>query len=356
MRINESYFKKNYIVDTTNIEFHDIKKSQEISVYGLYNYRNEAQFKRLPDEVAKATGEQVTKLYTNPSGGRIRFKTNSNILVIRASFPNISTRSIITMLNQAGFDVYKTVSGKQEFIGCLYPPIDLTDSYDKGMELGLGEKEITVYMPIFNDVSDVYIGLEKGAYIKPSDPYKNEKPILYYGSSITQGASVSRPGMIYESIISRVLDTDFINLGFASGGKAEDAIVDYMADLDYSVCVSDYDYNAPTPEYLEATHGKMYEKIRAKHPNVAYIMLTKPIIHHNLKTAENQRRREIIFKTYENAIENGDKNVYIIDGFEIFSSFEAGNCSGDSVHPNDIGVAVIAQNIIKIIRERNLLK
>ena len=356
MRINEAYFKKNYIVDTTNIEFHDIKKSKEISVYGLYNYRNEVQFKRLPDEVAKATGEQVSKLYTNPAGGRIRFKTNSNILVIRASFPNISTRSIITMVNQAGFDVYKTINDKQEFIGCLYPPIDLVDSYDKSIELGLGEKELTIYMPIYNDVSDVYIGVEKGSYVKPSRTYKNETPILYYGSSITQGASVSRPGMIYESIISRALDTDFINLGFASGGKAEDAIVDYMAELNYSVFVCDYDYNAHTPEYLEATHSKMYKKIRAKHPDTAYIMLTKPIINHNLNNSENQRRREIIFKTYENALINGDKNVYIIDGFEMFSSFESGDCSGDGVHPNDMGATVIAQNIIKIIRERNLLR
>lgn len=356
MRINELFFKENYGVDTTNIVFYDIKKSEEISVYGLYNYRNEEQFKRIPDDVANATSERVIKLNTNPSGGRIRFKTDSRCLVIRASFPNISTRSIITMLNQAGFDVYKTFNGKQEFIGCLYPPIDLIDSYDRSIDLGPGEKEITIYMPIYNDVSEVYVGLEKDADVKPASPYKYEKPILFYGSSITQGASVSRPGMIYEAIISRMFDVDFINLGFASAGKAEDAIVDYMADLDYSIFVSDYDYNAPTLEYLEATHEKMYQKIRAKHPNAAYIMLTKPILHHNLKTEENQRRREIIYKTYKNAMQNGDKNVYIIDGFEIFSSFESGDCSGDNVHPNDMGATVLAGNIIKIIKERNLLQ
>ena len=202
----------------------------------------------------------------------------------------------------------------------------------------------------------MYIGIEKGACIKPSKPYKHEKPILFYGSSITQGASVSRPGMIYESIISRVIDSDYINLGFASGAKAEDAIVDYMANINYSVFVSDYDYNAPTPEYLDATHRNMYKKIRSKHPDVPYIMLTKPIIHHNLKNLENQQRREIIFNTYENAIKNGDKNVYIIDGFEMFSSFESGDCSGDSVHPNDMGATVIAQNIIKLIRKEGVLK
>jgi hypothetical protein len=43
-------------------------------------------------------------------------------------------------------------------------------------------------------------------------------------------------------------------------------------------------------------------------------------------------------------------------GMKIFSLFESGDCSGDSVHPNDMGATVIAQNIIKLIKERNLLK
>ena len=356
MRVNEAYFKENYITDTRNIKFFNIKTSQEICVNGLYNYRNEPQLKRLSDTVANAVSEQVSLLYTNPSGGRIRFKTNSANLVIRADFPNVSTRSIITMLNQAGFDIYQTINGRQEFIGCLFPPIDLSGSYDKSICIGEGEKEITVYLPCYNDVSDIYVGIDTVADIKPANRYKHEKPILYYGSSITQGASVSRPGMTYEAIISRIFDVDFINLGFAGGGKAEDAIVDYMAGMDYSIFVCDYDYNAPTPEYLEKTHEKMYKKIRKKHPDTAYIMLTKPILHYNQNNEENKIRREIIYRTYENAVAGGDKNVFIIDGFEIFSAYKSGDCSGDGVHPNDLGAYVIAQSIAQIIREKELLQ
>ncbi len=355
MRINEGYFKENFIVDTENIEFFDIKKEDRIRVYGLYNYQNEPQFKRMPTTVAKATSEQVTKLHTNPSGGRIRFKTNSERLVIRAVFPNISTRSIITMLNQAGFDLYQTVDGKQEYFGCIYPPIDLTDTYTREEKLFPGEKELTINMPLYNDVSEVYIGLEKGASLSPADDYTYEKPILFYGSSITHGASVSRPGQTYEAMLSRTFDTNFVNLGFASGAKGEDAIIDYMASLDYSIFVSDYDHNAPTPEHLEATHEKLYKAIRKAHPTVPYIMLTKPILHYKLDNAENDRRREIIYTTYKNALASGDKNVYLIDGKEIFKDIPTGNCSADSVHPNDLGMHIMANAITTVIEENNLL-
>jgi hypothetical protein len=49
-----------------------------------------------------------------------------------------------------------------------------------------------------------------------------------------------------------------------------------MAGLDMKIFVSDYDYNAPDPDYLKATHYKMYEKIRAKHPDIPYIMISRP--------------------------------------------------------------------------------
>lgn len=355
MRINEGYFKENFKADTENIVFYDIKTTESIRVYGLYNVQNETQFKRMPTEVAKATSEQVFKLHTNPTGGRIRFKTNSSRIVLRVSVPNVSTRSIITMLTQAGFDFYKTINGKQEYIGCIYPPIDLTDGYINELNLGDGEKELTIHMPLYNDVSDVHIGLEKGATLLPANDYKYEKPILFYGSSITHGASVSRPGQAYEAMLARRYDTNFINLGFASGAKAEDAIIEYMASLDYSIFVSDYDHNAPTPEHLEATHEKLYKAVRAKHPDVPYIMLTKPILYHKLDNAENDRRREIIYATYQNALANGDKNVYFIDGKAIFKDIPTGDCTADSVHPNDLGMHIMANAIGKIIEENYLL-
>lgn len=112
--------------------------------------------------------------------------------------------------------------------------------------------------------------------LKQAPKYAVKKPVVYYGSSITQGACASRPGNCYESILSRRLDCDYINLGFSGSAKGEDAIVDYIIGLDMSVFVMDYDYNAPTPEHLEKTHSKMFKAIRAEHPTLPIIIMPRP--------------------------------------------------------------------------------
>ena len=120
------------------------------------------------------------------------------------------------------------------------------------------EREITINFPLYSSVADLYIGLDETAVLKKSLGYKHKKPIVFYGSSITQGGCASRPGNAYESIISRALQTDYINLGFSGNAKAEDEIAQYIKDLDMSVFIYDYDHNAPNLKHLEDTHQRMF--------------------------------------------------------------------------------------------------
>ena len=173
--------------------------------------------------------------------------------------------------------------------------------------------------------------------------YKDIPPIVYYGSSITQGACACRPGNIYENIICRQLGIDYINLGFSGNGKAEDTIVDYMCTLPMSIFVSDYDHNAPNAEYLRNTHLKMYQKIRAAHPDIPYIMLSKPDFLSNPSDAIN--RRDVIIDSFRRARETGDKNVYLIDGESIFRGPYAQLCTVDGCHPTDMGFALMADAV-----------
>ena len=117
-------------------------------------------------------------------------------------------------------------------------------------------------MPLYGDVETVNLGLRAGATVSEHTPYKHNTPIVFYGSSITQGACASRPGRAYEAIISRKYDVNFTNLGFSGACRAEESIVDYLATLEMSAFVLDYDHNAPTLEHLKNTHHRLYEKIR----------------------------------------------------------------------------------------------
>ena len=216
---------------------------------------------------------------------------------------------------------------------------------------------LTINFPTYSNVSELYIALKEGSKLGHGMKYRNKKPVVFYGSSITQGACASRPGNIYQNVFSRRMGMDYINLGFSGSGKAEDVIVDYMAKLEMSVFVSDYDHNAPNVEYLEKTHEKMYKKIRERNPDIPYIIMSKPDFEGTYDI--NVRRRNVIMRTYENALFSGDKKVYFIDGEAIFKGDYADMCTVDTVHPNDLGFALMAKAFIntfgKVMRENDVL-
>ncbi len=351
MKINEHFYKnsESYKVPEDTV-FYDVKENEAISVHGLYDYRSQNGFPRLPKAVAEATNMRVRCLYTNPAGGRVRFKTNSKRLAIKAKYPNLTPRSILTGQVSTGFDIYIRKNGVPTFYAALYPPVDMEDGYEKSIALGEGEAEIEIYMPLYNDLESLSVGLDSGAYLAAPTPYTHSIPILYYGSSITQGASASRPGNVYSAILSRRFDADFINLGFASGALGEASIAEYMANLSPSVFVLDYDYNAPSAEHLEATHLPLYRRIRAAHPETPIILITKPILLACGDNSDNDRRRAIIYETLRIARAEGDKNIYALDGKEMFAPYETGMGCADGVHPNDFGMWVYAENIAKILK------
>lgn len=203
--------------------------------------------------------------------------------------------------------------------------------------------DYTINFPLYDGVKELYIALKKGAVILEPTPYSHSVPVVYYGSSITQGGCASRPGNSYEAIISRRLDVDYRNLGFSGSGKAEDLMAQYLADLEMSIFVCDYDYNAPDVEYLEKTHLPLYRAVRSKQPNVPIIFVSAPDILMDPETFVP--RREVIRRTYTIALEEGDRNVYFIDGAELFDGDDWDSCTVDGCHPNDLGFYRMAMRI-----------
>ncbi len=352
MRINEHFYQSSESYKApADLAFYDVKKHESIAVHGLYDYKAQMGFPRMPKSVAEATNARVACLYSNPAGGRVRFKTDSGRIAIRAKYPNLTPRTILTGQVSTGFDIYIRENGIPTFYAALYPPVDMTeDGYEKCVPLKEGEKEIEIYLPIYNDLQSLEIGLDAGARLEAPTPYSHSAPILYYGSSITQGASASRPGNVYSAILARRFDTDFLNLGFAGGACGEAAIAEYMASLSPSVFVCDYDYNAPSVEHLAATHLPLYRTMRAAHPELPIILITKPILLACGDNPDNDRRREIIYETYRTARAEGDGRIYILDGKEAFAPYEAGMGCADGVHPNDFGMWVYAENIARILK------
>lgn len=325
-----------------NYIYHDIKKPP-FSIYGLYDPCTEEKFRRIPKEVAEATSDGVTVLHTNTAGGRVRFKTDSPSISVKVSSPLDRAQMFhATPLMQFGIDLYNDKLSGSVYVGCSKPAYNIRHGYECEFNLGAGEKELTLNMPLYGDVDSIEIGIIDGATLTAHSKYKHEKPIVFYGSSITQGGCASRPGTSYESIISRKYDCNYINLGFSGNAKAEDAITQYMATLDMAAFVSDYDHNAPSCQYLADTHYKMYETIRKANPTLPYYMISKPDFYFN---ADCMQRRAIIMESYVKAWNSGDHNVYFIDGSAFFNGSASGDCTVDTCHPTDAGFFKMAEYI-----------
>jgi hypothetical protein len=61
-------------------------------------------------------------------------------------------------------------------------------------------------------------------------------------------------------------------------------------------------------------------------------------------------RRRVIIDTYHHAIDNGDKNVYFVDGEGIFRGPYEDTCTVDGTHPTDLGFMYIAQKLEAVFR------
>ena len=342
---------KNLKVETSlsveDICFHDVRKDP-FDLYGLYRAKEEPVFKRMPDNVATATSEGVERLAKNTAGGRVRFTTDSSYIAIKCAMPSITRFPHMTLTGTTGFDLYIDKNGKGIYAGTFMPPVDIQDGYESIFHFpDRASRSVTIHFPLYNEVSELHIGLQKDAALDHGAKYTYEKPVLYYGSSITQGGCASRPGNSYENIVSAKLDCDHINLGFSGSARGEDAIVDYMATLDFSIFVSDYDYNAPSVEHLRDTHEKMFLEIRRTHPATPVVFMSRP--NFDIDVEQSVIRRDIIYQTFMNAQANGDRNVFFLDGECLFKDENRDACTVDGCHPNDAGFVRMAEAVARVM-------
>ncbi len=351
---NISEIDRNLAVKTKltrkDITFHDVT-SEPFTIHGLISPQDERDcFHRMDKNAAKATNEGVYELNHHTAGGRVRFKTDSKYIAIHAEIHHISKMPHMPFTGSIGFDIYRTDCTGEHYICSFIPPVDVVDSFEAERTITTeGMQEYTINFPLYSGVKRLYIALDKDAKIEKASPIKDIPPIVYYGSSITQGGCASRPGNSYQSIISRRNGIDYINLGFSGSAKAEEPMAEYISNLDMSVFVYDYDHNAPSKEYLEATHERMFKTIRAAQPDLPIICVSSPT---PLAAGDTELRRQIIRTTVENAQKNGDKNVWFINGEEFAENLGGGDSiSVDGCHPNDLGFMSMANVIGKKINE-----
>ena len=318
-----------------------------IKVFGIPNFEKDKKLTRLPDDVIEKI-PSLDFLGRRCPGGRIGFKTNSKTIGVRAKYKTLSPDIGMSIYACQSFHVFDGSKQSSKFMGVMPPYNYESLEFERILHRDGVMDDILILLPRNEIIENVEILLDDDAEILPPTEYKYSKPILYYGSSITEGGISCNPANAYNAIISRHLDTDYINLGFSGNAKGEIPMAEFISTLDFSIFVYDYDHNDPTVEHLKNTHEMFFKKIREAHPTVPVVMITRP---HATYGSDEIARREVVKATYENAVANGDKNVYFIDGELFFKDFKDKElCFIDTIHPNDLGFHKMAEVIEPIIK------
>lgn len=345
-------------IEQSDVVWYDAAKAP-ISMFGCYKPALAAsdgeRFIRIPREVAAQANEPVSRLYRYTSGMRAAFTTDSEYVAFNCKWDFAVKAHHATVLSSCGFDMYVKVEGKLRYVASFPPPSSFDNGYEAIYHFESREsREILFNFPLYNPLIELYFGFEEGSEVKNFNPYKNIKPLVIYGSSITQGGCASRPGTCYPALLSRTFDLDYINLGFSDGARGEDVMAEHIAGLDMCAFIYDYDHNAPTEEIFEKTHYPFYKKIRDAHPDIPIICISRPCPVHSYGAplGENwdfEKRKSIILDTCKKAMDAGDENIYFIDGGTFFDGEGADGCTVDGLHPNDLGFFRMAQVIAPVL-------
>ena len=343
------------LADENGFLFRDVKLPP-FRIEGLAWYNeNGGEWYRLPKSFTEAeVNAGALRLAGHTSGVCVRFRSDSPQLLIRAKLANGCDMNHMPRTGSMGFDTYRKLPGGR----LLYNRTLRPDPGAVEVKAECGKNpdrlmcEWVVDFPLYCGVEKVEIGLKEGAAILPPRPHKVPRPVLFYGSSITQGGCASRPGNTYSAMLCRELDAEQVNLGFSGCGKGEIAVAKAIGGLKLSAFVMDYDHNAPSPEHLEATHEPFFRAVREAQPDLPIVILSmcdiRSFVLHTDKTTA-PARREIIRRTWRHAADSGDRNVWFIDGETLFGKDMYDACTVDGCHPNDLGFYRMYKHVLPVL-------
>lgn len=324
--------------------------SAPVRISGLPWREKNQNYHRMDDSLNHLYNFGVRGLSPCTAGVQISFKTNSKKIGIKVDVEWNNLMPHMPYNSSTGVDIYIGSGRNKKFFKTFFVYLNGTDHYEDVREFHDGEmKEITLNLPLYSGVEKMLLGLDAGSRLEMPEPFDYDKPVLFYGSSITQGACASRPGMAYFNILSRKLNFEVVNMGFSSSGKGEPVMAEQIASIPLAAFIYDYDHNAGDAEELEQTHQRFFEIVRAAQPDLPIIMLSKADCEDGIEATE--KRKAVIYKTYLDAKKRGDDKVWFIDGQTLYGTEDRDSCTVDSLHPNDFGFMRMAQVILPVLKE-----
>ena len=92
-------------------------------------------------------------------------------------------------------------------------------------------REFRLYLLLYKNLQKLELGFSRGAHFHAPMPTVLRQPVVFYGTSITQGGCASTPANDFILIIGRKLNIETINLGFSGNGNYAPAMAKYIESI-----------------------------------------------------------------------------------------------------------------------------
>lgn len=346
----------NAVVDTNGVKWIDGKY---LPLEGRAFDDVDSYYDRLPAGVTTNVNEGVRGMKHHTSGMMFRFTTDSKTLKFRWKpfYPGLSMDHMPST-GMSGIDVYRFDAAANRW---LYVRTGRIWDAAKGGSLDLGWTPNTpclVNLPLYNGIREFTLGIDEKATVQALPPRASgiDKPVVFYGTSITHGGCCSRPGLAFVNWVGRDLDVPVVGLGFSGSGVMEFEMSEHLARIDASCYVLDCLWNMSLKDAdrpgrsVEGNYEKFIRNLRAKRPDVPIVMAEQCDVFCK-KVCDKD---EFIRKLYEKLVAEGWTKLTYLPKDEMYTGDLEGTVDG--VHPNDLGMQSMKNAFSKAVKEALGLK
>ena len=300
-------------------------------------------YDRLPATAEGKVTPAVWRLSHHSAGLCIRFLTDAPSIQVRwALLPNVGlSMPHMPATGVSGVDLYsQDKSGKWSFVGNGRP----SGAVNTASFRPPAGQTCLLYLPLYNGVTSVEIGIPKEMKLFTPDAggTAQRKPVVFYGTSITQGGCASRPGLAFTAIAGRILDMPVINLGFSGSGRMEPAMAELLAELDPSAFILDCLWNM-SPEEVSTRLEPFVRTLRAARPDTPIWLAEDCSVRDITPTGKGKIVREI----HQKLAADGVKAIHFISNQGMLGDDTEGTVDG--CHPNDLGMMRQAEAFVKAL-------
>lgn len=313
-----------------------------------------AFYDRLPARAENKVRPPVWALSHHSAGMCVRFRTDSK--TIKAHWKLLSARLEMAHMpatGVSGLDLYVRHDGRWRWLAVGRPTAQENTATLYSSQTS-EPRDYLLYFPLYNGLQSLEIGINQSAELSTleADPAVARKPIVFWGTSITQGGCASRPGMVHTAILGRRLDRPVINLGFSGNGRLEPEMAELLAELDPAVFVLDCLPNLNPEQVAERTEPAV--KILRQHRPTTPILLVEDRTYSSsfLNPSQAQRNsgnRKSLQAAYERLQAAGVKGLHYLDGETLLG--DDGDDTVDGSHPTDLGFYRQANAFEPVLRE-----